>query len=77
MEKTYKDRLAGFKDRVKEPVIGTIQKVVPVKLENQGKEEVQLGVFVTKTLMKKLKVKALTEDKTVKEIVNEILERNT
>ena len=76
MEKSYQDRVAGFKDRVKEPVIGTIQKVVPVKLEATEKEEVQLGVFVTKTLMKKLKIKALTEDKTIKEVVNEILERN-
>jgi hypothetical protein len=68
--------VAGFKDRVKEPVIGTIQKVVPVKLDAQEKE-VQLGVFISKTLMKSLKLKALKEDKTVKEVVNEILENNT
>jgi hypothetical protein len=75
--KNYKDRVAGFKDRVvTEPTKGVIQKVVPVKADTEDEGEIQLGVFIPKTLMRKLKVKAASEDKTVKDIVNEILEQH-
>jgi len=73
--KNYKDRVAGFKDRVvKEPSKGVIQKVVPVNADNEEKNEIQLGVFIPKSLMKRLKIKAASEDKTVKDVVNDILE---
>lgn len=71
----YKDKVAGFKNRVvSEPVQGVIQKVVPVKTDDET-GEIQLGVFIPKSLMKRLKIKAATDDKTVKDIVNEILEQ--
>ena len=74
---SYKDKVAGFKDRVTtEPSKGTIQKVVPVKNETESKGEIQLGVFISKDLMKRLKLRAITDDKTVKDIVNEILEKH-
>ena len=78
VEKTnYKDRISNIKGRViTEPSKGTIQKVTPVKPKSTDKGEVQLGVFISKELMKKLKMKAIENDLTVKDIVNEILENN-
>lgn len=49
----------------------TIQKVTPVdKRENN---EVQFSFYLSKTLLKELKQKALNEDKTIKYIINEAL----
>lgn len=74
--KNYKDRVAGFKDRVvNEPSKGVIQKVVPVKADIEDDGEIQLGVFIPKSLMKRLKMKAVSEDRNVKDVVNEILEQ--
>lgn len=73
----YKDRIQNFKNRVAtEPAKGAIQKVVPIKTDVNNKlEEIQLGVFIPKSLMKRLKTKALSEDKTIKEVVNDILDK--
>lgn len=72
----YKDKVAGFKNRVTtEPSKGVVQKVVPVR-ENEDKGEIQLGVFIPKDLMRKLKIRAASEDRNVKDVVNEILEQH-
>ena len=75
-EKNYKERVAGFKNRIVAQPSTPLQKIVPVKNEEANKKEIQLGVFISQELMTKLKIKAASESKTVKEIVNKVLEEN-
>lgn len=76
-EKTnYKNKLSGFAERLKtEPAIVSIQEVNPVKNNPPMDkiEEIQLNVWIPKTLMKQLKAKGLDIDKSMKEMVNEAL----
>lgn len=48
------------------------QKVVPIK--NYEKDEVQFSFYIEKELLKKLKLKALQEDKSLKSLINEAIE---
>jgi len=76
-EKNYKERVAGFKNRLETQTSSTpLQKIVPIKNEESNKKEIQLGVFISQQLMTKLKIKAASENKTIKEIVNKVLEEN-
>lgn len=74
---TFADKLQGFADRVKtEPVQLPVQKVMPVQSPAASpKEEQQLNVWVPKDLMKRLKVKGVETDKSLKEMVTEALEQ--
>lgn len=70
----YADKLQGFADRVKtEPVQLPIQKVMPIQAVTELKEEQQLNVWIPKDLMKRLKVKGVEVDKSLKEMVIEAL----
>lgn len=79
MEKNYKEKRNSFAERLKsEPAAVTIQKVEPiintvippveVKIE-----EVQINAWIPKDLMKKVKTKAVIDEKSIKEIVVEAL----
>ena len=71
----FADKLQGFADRVKtEPVQLPVQKVTPVEPAASPKEQ-QLNVWIPKDLMKRLKVKGVETDKTLKEMVIEALTR--
>ena len=48
-----------------------IQKIVPIVIKEI--EEVQFSFYIEKELLKKLKLKALQEDTSMKQIVNEAL----
>lgn len=72
----YANKLQGFAERVKaEPVQVPVQKVIPVQTMSESKEEQQLNVWITKDMMKRLKVKAIENDKTLKEMVTEAIEQ--
>ena len=69
----YASKLQGFAERVKtEPVQLPVQKVTPVHITEQ-KEEQQLNVWIPKDLMKRLKVKGVETDRSLKEMVIEAL----
>ena len=73
---TYENKLQGFASRVKaEPVQLPVQKVIPVEAVASLKEEQQLNVWIPKDLMKRLKVKGVEADKSLKEMVTEALEQ--
>lgn len=72
----FSDKLQGFADRVKtEPVQLPVQKVTLVQEIASPKEEQQLNVWIPKGLMKRLKVKGVEADKSLKEMVTEALEQ--
>lgn len=72
----FADKLQGFADRVKtEPVQLPVQKVTPIGLVASPKEEQQLNVWISKNLMKRLKVRGAETDKSLKEMVTEALEQ--
>jgi hypothetical protein len=50
-----------------------IQKIVPTS--NKKIEEIQFSFYIEKQLYKKLKLKALNQDISMKEIVNEALKK--
>lgn len=66
----FADKLQGFADRVKtEPVQVPLQKVTPIESPTNHREEQQLNVWIPKELMKKLKVKGIETDCSLKEMV--------
>lgn len=66
----FEDKLQGFANRVKtEPVQLPLQKVTPVQPIDEPKEEQQLNVWIPKDLMKRLKVKGIETDQSLKEMV--------
>lgn len=70
----YESKLQGFADRVKtEPVQLPVQKVTPVQEVSSPKEEQQLNVWIPKDLMKRLKVKGVESDQSLKEMVIDAL----
>lgn len=75
--KAFADKLQGFADRVKtEPVQLPVQKVIPVPSPmTSNKEEQQLNVWISKDLMKRLKMRGAEADKSLKEMVTEALEQ--
>ncbi|OCK44204.1 hypothetical protein BA195_05840 [Tenacibaculum soleae] len=52
--------------------VKTIQKVVPIPVKET--EEVQFSFYLDKNLLKKIKQRALNEDKSIKYIINKALE---
>jgi predicted HicB family RNase H-like nuclease len=81
MEKNYKDKRNSFAERLKsEPTPLPMQKVEPVVaktivVEEVKVEEVQINAWIPKDLMKRVKTKAVGEEKSLKEIVIEALSR--
>jgi hypothetical protein len=81
MEKNYKEKRSSFAERLKtEPTPINIQKVEPVTIIEQAKEEpkveeIQINAWIPKVLMKKVKTKAIAEDKSIKEVVIEALQQ--
>lgn len=78
MSKTteYEDKLKGFADRIKaEPAQLPVQKVTPLQSAPRAVEEQQLNVWIPKELMKRLKVKGVETDESLKEMVTEALNR--
>lgn len=49
----------------------TIQKVVPITSKEH--EEVQFSFYLEKELLKRIKLKAIEEDKSIKAIINQVL----
>lgn len=49
----------------------TIQKIVPVALNET--EEVQFSFYIEKELLKKIKLKALEKETSIKQIINEAI----
>jgi predicted HicB family RNase H-like nuclease len=72
----YADKFKGFADKVKsEPVSTTIQKVMPVKQAKPKKEaETGFHVFIKISNLKALKLKALQEETSVKDLINRAIE---
>jgi hypothetical protein len=81
MEKNYKDKRNSFAERLKsEPTPLPMQKVepvvvTPIVIEEVKVEEVQINAWIPKELMKRVKTKAVGEEKSLKEIVIEALSR--
>ncbi|MBI1184619.1 hypothetical protein GC194_10125 [bacterium] len=72
----YQDKLKGFADRIKaEPAQLPVQKVTPLQPAPKAIEEQQLNVWIPKDLIKRLKVKGVETDQTLKEMVTEALNR--
>ena len=70
----FADKLQGFADRVKtEPVQLPVQTVTLIQEVASPKEEQQLNVWIPKNLMKRLKVKGIETDQSLKEMVTEAL----
>lgn len=64
----YKDRLNSFANRVKEEKIELpIQKVEPTNFVSEA--EVQLNVYIPKSMMRKLKSKCIERDLKIKEFI--------
>jgi hypothetical protein len=77
MENKYKDRLNGMKSKLHEPVIATIQKVVPLPAVSETKKKQPISntdstftFYTNSDWLKALKQKAAMEDTTVRELVN-------
>ena len=51
----------------------TIQKVMPVKKEES--KEVQFSFYIEKDLLKKLKLKALNNDTSIKQLITQSIEK--
>lgn len=51
----------------------TIQKIVPVSSNNT--EEVQFSFYIEKELLKKLKLKSLNEETSMKQLVNNAIKK--
>jgi hypothetical protein len=79
MEKNYKDKRNSFAERLKsEPTPLPMQKVEPVVnaiVEEVKVEEVQINAWIPKELMKRVKTKAVGEERSLKEIVIDALSR--
>jgi len=70
----YQDKLSGFAERLKTEEIKTpIQEVKPVERIQQkpSESEVQLNIWIPKSLMKKIKQKSLDKDISIKDFVTE------
>lgn len=81
MEKNYKEKRNSFAERLKsEPAAVNIQQVEPIvpimaKIEEPKAEEIQINAWIPKDLMKRVKTKAVMDEKSIKEIVVEALLR--
>jgi predicted HicB family RNase H-like nuclease len=76
MEKDYKEKRNSFAERLKTtPAAAQIQKVEPVQtvVVEPKIEEVQINAWIPKDLMKRVKTKAVQEERSLKEVVTEAL----
>ncbi len=77
MAKEYDQKRTNFADRLKStPAAIQMQEVNPVTSRNEPppEEQVQLNAWIPKSLMKKLKTKALDDEKSIKSCLCEALE---
>jgi hypothetical protein len=76
MEKSYKEKRNSFAERLKTtPAAAQMQKVEPVQTEvvEPKIEEVQINAWIPKDLMKRVKTKAVQEERSLKDVVTEAL----
>lgn len=66
----------SFKDLLGSRVEPNIQKVSPLKEKEVAVEETQLMVWIPQELMTRIKMRAIQEKRTMKEVVNQILNEN-
>jgi predicted HicB family RNase H-like nuclease len=73
----YAKKFRGFADKVKsEPVNITIQEVMPARKAKPAKEpEKGFHVYINTKNLKALKMKALQEETSVKDLINRAIER--
>ena len=72
----YQDKLSGFAERLKSEEIRTpIQEVKPVVeiSKKVAEPEIQLNIWISKKLMKKIKQKSLDSDMSIKDWVTSAL----
>lgn len=71
----YDDQVKGLTSRLRtEPVQLPVQKVMPIAApQPQKEEEEQISVKVPKRLLKKLRMKGVEEERSLKELVEEAL----
>lgn len=72
MEKTDFNELINKAKASSNSNTRAIQKVVPLISKKAG--EVQFSFYIKKVLLKKLKLKALNENETIKSIINKSIE---
>lgn len=66
----YKDKLSGFAERLKtNQITPPMQEVKPIKTNLTNEPEIQLNIWIPKSLMKKIKQKSLDEDISIKDLV--------
>lgn len=72
----YKDKLSGFANRLKTSTTQTpIQEVKPVStLKPQIKDDVQLNIWISRSLMKQIKSRCLEKDLSIKDFVTITIE---
>jgi NRPS condensation-like uncharacterized protein len=76
MEKDYKEKRNSFAERLKTtPAAAQIQKVEPVQtvIVEPKIEEVQINAWIPKELMKRVKTKAVQEERSLKDVVTAAL----
>jgi hypothetical protein len=76
MEKNYKEKRNSFAERLKTtPAAAQMQKVEPVQtiVVEPKIEEVQINAWIPKDLMKRVKTKAVQEERSLKDVVTEAL----
>lgn len=72
----YNQKRNELAERLKnQPSETPIQKVEPIK-ETEKVQEQQLNVWIPKTLMKRLKNVAVEQDKSLKEIIIELIDKH-
>ena len=76
MKENFNDKLKLFTEKAKAlPAQTKLQEVKPVEQPNQRETETQLNVMLPKSLLQKLKIKALERDITLKELVESFLNK--
>lgn len=66
----YKEKLNGFAERLKtNQITAPIQEVKPIKNKLPNEPEIQLNIWIPKSLMKKIKQKSLDDDISIKDLV--------
>jgi NRPS condensation-like uncharacterized protein len=76
MEKNYKEKRNSFAERLKTtPAAAQMQKVEPVQtiVVEPKIEEVQINAWIPKDLMKRVKTKAVQEERSLKDVVTAAL----
>jgi hypothetical protein len=76
MEKNYKEKRNSFAERLKTtPAAAQMQKVEPVTtvVAEPKIEEVQINAWIPKDLMKRVKTKAVQDERSLKDVVTAAL----